>query len=105
MEDRGLGKRLLSITKSPTAFGFPPRRIPSSSTLSAHALDWVASLPGDDLGTMAGFRTSPSATLRAVPRRATADFLARPSADNYEIADPYLKWHVAQDAVNKALPW
>jgi len=42
MEDRGLGKRLLSITKSPTASGFPPRRIPSSSTLSRHALDWVA---------------------------------------------------------------
>lgn len=27
-------------------------------------------------------------------------FLATPSPENYEFADPFLKWHVAQDAVN-----
>ena len=30
-----------------------------------------------------------------------ADWLGTPSADNYPVADPYLKWHVAQDAVNQ----
>ncbi|MEL7453920.1 MAG: acetyl-CoA acetyltransferase, partial [Pseudomonadota bacterium] len=30
------------------------------------------------------------------------DFLATPSPDNYEFADPFLKWHMAQDAVNLA---
>jgi len=30
-----------------------------------------------------------------------ADFLATPSKSNYPISDPYLKWHVAQDAVNQ----
>ncbi len=30
-----------------------------------------------------------------------AQFLSTPSQENYPIADPYLKWHVAQDAVNQ----
>ena len=34
------------------------------------------------------------------PIARTAEFLATPSKENYEIADPFLKWHVAQDAVN-----
>lgn len=31
----------------------------------------------------------------------TADFLATPSKTNYPFADPFLKWHIAQDAVNQ----
>ncbi len=31
-----------------------------------------------------------------------ADFLATPSKANYPFADPFLKWHIAQDAVNQA---
>lgn len=30
-----------------------------------------------------------------------ADFLATPSKQNYPFADPFLKWHIAQDAVNQ----
>lgn len=32
----------------------------------------------------------------------SVDFLRTPSKANYPIADPYLKWHIAQDAVNQA---
>lgn len=32
----------------------------------------------------------------------SAQFLATPSKENYPFADPYLKWHMAQDAVNMA---
>ena len=35
------------------------------------------------------------------PTERDVDFLATPSYDNYDVADPYLKWHVAQDAVNQ----
>lgn len=35
------------------------------------------------------------------PQARTVDFLATPSAKNYEYADPYLKWFIAQDAVNQ----
>ena len=31
----------------------------------------------------------------------SADFLSQPSRENYPFADPYLKWHMAQDAVNQ----
>ena len=34
------------------------------------------------------------------PEAHPEDFLAEPSTANYAVADPYLKWHVAQDAVN-----
>lgn len=32
----------------------------------------------------------------------SAEFLAMPSKENYPFCDPYLKWHMAQDAVNMA---
>jgi acetyl-CoA C-acetyltransferase len=35
------------------------------------------------------------------PTPRDADFLKARSAENYPVADPYLKWHVAQDAVNQ----
>jgi len=34
-----------------------------------------------------------------IPR--SAEFLSQPSRENYPFADPYLKWHMAQDAVNQ----
>ncbi|MEO1101539.1 MAG: acetyl-CoA acetyltransferase, partial [Pseudomonadota bacterium] len=30
----------------------------------------------------------------------SAEFLATPSKENFEVSDPFLKWHVAQDSVN-----
>ncbi|MEQ9315026.1 MAG: acetyl-CoA acetyltransferase [Henriciella sp.] len=35
------------------------------------------------------------------PKERSVDFLATPSPKNYEFADPFLKWHIAQDAVNQ----
>ena len=35
------------------------------------------------------------------PVERSVDFLKTPSPENYEFADPYLKWHIAQDAVNQ----
>jgi acetyl-CoA C-acetyltransferase len=35
------------------------------------------------------------------PVERTEDFLSTPSPKNYEFADPFLKWHIAQDAVNQ----
>lgn len=36
------------------------------------------------------------------PVARSAEFLAAASKDNYPICDPYLKWNIAQDAVNQA---
>lgn len=35
------------------------------------------------------------------PQEHSVDFLSTPSRENYEYADPYLKWFIAQDAVNQ----
>lgn len=35
------------------------------------------------------------------PVERSEEFLATPSPKNYEFADPFLKWHIAQDAVNQ----
>ena len=35
------------------------------------------------------------------PVEHTVDFLSTPSRENYEYADPFLKWFIAQDAVNQ----
>ncbi|WP_233356274.1 acetyl-CoA acetyltransferase [Henriciella aquimarina] len=35
------------------------------------------------------------------PVERSVDFLSTPSPENYEFADPFLKWHIAQDAVNQ----
>uniref|UniRef100_UPI002624D2D4 acetyl-CoA acetyltransferase n=1 Tax=Henriciella sp. TaxID=1968823 RepID=UPI002624D2D4 len=35
------------------------------------------------------------------PTERSVDFLKTPSPENYEFADPFLKWHIAQDAVNQ----
>lgn len=35
------------------------------------------------------------------PSELPEEFLATPSAENYLLSEPYLKWHVAQDAVNQ----
>ncbi|MEO0982345.1 MAG: acetyl-CoA acetyltransferase [Pseudomonadota bacterium] len=36
------------------------------------------------------------------PTARTAEFLATPTKENFELVDPYLKWHVAQESVNQA---
>ncbi|MCR9078500.1 MAG: enoyl-CoA hydratase-related protein [Hyphomonadaceae bacterium] len=36
------------------------------------------------------------------PEKRTEAFLAEPSDENYPICDPFLKWHIAQDAVNQS---
>jgi acetyl-CoA C-acetyltransferase len=50
----------------------------------------------------AGFSTVAAANPYAqFPVARDAAFLSTPSAANYPVADPYLKWDVAQDAVNQ----
>ena len=36
------------------------------------------------------------------PEKRSAEFLATQSTSNFPVCEPYLKWHVAQDAVNQA---
>jgi acetyl-CoA C-acetyltransferase len=103
MEDRGLGKTLLSAEEIKNGLSFPTQTYP----IFENALRARLGMDRDRYRRMisqlwAGFsqvaRDNPYAQF---PVARDADFLATESAENYAIADPYLKWHVAQDAVNQ----
>lgn len=103
MEDKGTGKRLLSEYELANGLSYPTQSYPAFE----HALRTRLGLDRDTYRRMiselwSGFSsvaaTNPYAQF---PVERSATFLETPSADNYEVADPYLKWHVAQDAVNQ----
>ena len=47
-------------------------------------------------------RTAENNPYAQFPQFQTPEYLATPSKDNHPIFEPYLKWHMAQDAVNQA---
>jgi acetyl-CoA C-acetyltransferase len=102
-EDRGFGPELLSAYERSNGFGMPTQTYPAfehslrgrlGNSIAAHQ-DLMAEL-------WAGFSevaaTNPYAQY---PVARSAAFLKAESAENYRVADPYIKWHVAQDAVNQ----
>lgn len=102
--DRGLGAPLLSAYEIANGFGAPTVTYP----VFEHALRrrWGLSRAAHQAlmaelwsGFSAVAASNPDAQF---PATRSADFLATPSSENYPVADPYLKWHVAQDAVNQA---
>lgn len=103
MEDRGLGPMLLDRHELKNGVGAPILTYP----LFEHALRArLGRSRAEHLATMsalwAGFSKVAAANPYAqFPRAMAADYLATPSDSNYPVADPYLKWHVAQDAVNQ----
>jgi acetyl-CoA C-acetyltransferase len=103
MEDRGPGRPLLSEYEMSNGLGAPTQTYP----VIEQALRARLGMDREAYRAMiselwAGFsQVAERHPYAQFPVARTADFLARPSAENYEIADPYLKWHVAQDAVNQ----
>ncbi|MEM1106879.1 MAG: acetyl-CoA acetyltransferase [Pseudomonadota bacterium] len=103
VEDRGLGDMLLSrheikhgLVSPPYFYGLFENAIAAREgrTRSAHRAAM------SDL--FARFSAvAADNPLSQFPERREAGWLAAPSAENYELADPFLKWHVAQDAVNQ----
>jgi acetyl-CoA C-acetyltransferase len=102
-EDRGTGAMLLTPYEIANGLGMPVTTYP----VFEHALR--ARLGFD----RAAWRKRMAAVLAPMsdiaagnpysqfPVARSADFLTTESGDNYAVADPYLKWHVAQDAVNQ----
>jgi len=103
MEDRGLGPMLLDGYEVKGGLGAPILTYP----LFEHAL---RARLGHDRAAHRQLMSELWAQFSAVaaanpyaqfPVARDAAFLATPSEANYPVADPYLKWHVAQDAVNQ----
>jgi acetyl-CoA C-acetyltransferase len=102
-EDRGLGPMLLSDYERKNGLGVPTQTYPAFE----HALRRRLGLSRDQhLDLMSELWAGFSAVAEQNPyaqfgTARSKDYLATPSRDNYQVADPYLKWHVAQDAVNQ----
>jgi acetyl-CoA C-acetyltransferase len=101
--DRGFGERMLSSYEIRNGLGAPTLTYPAFE----HALrNRLGRTRAEHEGVMANIwarfsETAAQNPYAQYPATRDAEFLATRSAENYPIADPYLKWHVAQDAVNQ----
>ena len=103
-EDRGLGAMMLNRSEIKHGMIAPAYFYALFETAYAHRVGHNRS---DHLAAMsqlfAPFSKVASQNPFAQFRTArSAEFLSTVSGDNYHFADPYLKWHMAQDAVNMA---
>ncbi|WP_408587933.1 enoyl-CoA hydratase-related protein [Novosphingobium sp.] len=103
LEDRGLGSRLLSDYEIKNGLGAPTQTYPAFENalrarlgLNVEAHRQLMSELWETFSKVAA--DNPHAQF---PQARSAAFLATESRENYKVADPYLKWHVAQDAVNQ----
>lgn len=103
MEDRGFGMPLLSSYEIVNGLGQPTQTYP----IFEHALRARLGLDREAYRHLMSALWSRFASVAATnpyaqfPMERSTAFLETPSRENYEVADPYLKWHVAQDAVNQ----
>lgn len=103
LEDRGIGSRLLSEYEIKNGLGAPTQTYPAFE----HALRARLGLSREDhVALMSelweGFsKVAASNPYSQYPEPRDQAFLATETRENYCVADPYLKWHVAQDAVNQ----
>ena len=104
MEDRGFGPRLLSRTEAKHGLVKPAYFYGLFENAIAHREGRNLSEHRAAMGALfAKFSEVAAANPYAQFQTArSADFLATPSRENYAFADPFLKWHIAQDAVNQA---
>ncbi|MEO0818383.1 MAG: acetyl-CoA acetyltransferase [Pseudomonadota bacterium] len=102
-EDRGMGDMLLSrheikhgLVSPPYFYGLFENAIAAREgrTRATHRVEMSALFKG--FASVAARHPHSQ-----FPVARSADWLATPSKENYELADPFLKWHVAQDAVNQ----
>ena len=114
-DDRGFGSRLLSRYEIANGLGAPTQTYPAFENALAARLAAQSGTKGTArLGHgKVGHRARMSALWSGFasvaarypyaqfPQERSAAFLSTASAENYPIADPYLKWDVAQDAVNQ----
>jgi acetyl-CoA C-acetyltransferase len=103
MEDRGLGPMLLDRHELKNGVGAPILTYPLFEHALRARLGRTRAQHVEAMSELwAGFSKVAAANPYAqFPKAMSADYLATPSDSNYPVADPYLKWHVAQDAVNQ----
>jgi len=103
MEDRGLGKPLLSAYEIANGLGHPTQTYPIFEQALRARLGMTPEAYRRMISELwAAFSEVAAANPHAqFPASRSADYLSTASSENYPVAEPYLKWHVAQDAVNQ----
>lgn len=102
-EDRGLGESLLSDHERKHGWGSPVDTYP----VFEHAIRARLGLTHEEYRGLTARLWSRFSEVAAThphamfPTPRTPAFLATESKENYRLADPYLKWDVAQDAVDQ----
>jgi len=102
-DDRGLGPMLLSPYEIANGLGAPTQTYPAFEHALAARLGHDRAAHRELMSKLwAGFsRVAARNPFAQFPVARDEAFLSAPSAENYPLADPYLKWDVAQDAVNQ----
>jgi acetyl-CoA C-acetyltransferase len=101
--DRGLGDQLLSPYEYRNGLGAPTITYPAFE----HSVRKRMALTREQYADVMASLWSRFSKMAAqnpyaqYPSQRDPGFLKTATAENYPIADPYLKWHVAQDAVNQ----
>lgn len=103
MEDRGLGKPLLSGYEIRNGLSYPTQTYPLFENALRHRL---GNSPSKHVSVMSELwarfsQVAEQNPYAQFPKALTPEYLETESDDNYRISDLYLKWHVAQDAVNQ----
>ncbi len=103
LTDRGMGARLLTEYEMDNGLGKPTSTYPLFENALRHR--WQLSERDYDAmmaELLAEFsRIAADNPYAQYPQARTAEFLSTESEENFRIASPYLKWHVAQDGVNQ----
>ncbi|MDG1312099.1 MAG: enoyl-CoA hydratase-related protein [Porticoccaceae bacterium] len=104
IEDRGPKIDFISQYEVLNGMGLPPQNYASMeqalrARLGMSKLEYQSYIAGicAELS-----KTAAQNPYSQFPAAMPAEFLAEASKDNYSICDPYLKWNIAQDAVNQA---
>lgn len=104
LDDRGMGSLLLSGYEITNGLGFPVQTYPVFDNAYRHR----CGLTREDYQQQTAALFAPFSKIASqnpysqFSAERTAEFLGAESKDNYRLTDSYLKWHVAQDAVNQS---
>ena len=104
IEERGTQTDFISKYEMVNGMGLPPQTYAAMEQALRARLGMSRVQYLDYMGGIcAGLcKTAQQNPYSQYPQAKSAEFLATASKDNYPICDPYLKWLIAQDAVNQA---
>ena len=104
VEERGAQTDFIAMYEVLNGMGLPPQTYAAMeealrARLGMSKTEYLKYMAGICAGLSKTAQQNPYSQF---PQAMSAEFLAEPSKDNYPLCEPYLKWHIAQDAVNQA---